>query len=188
MTTTPGFVTLRDGNGNPFTVRVDVNPDNSLAMHSVAEVGGAGISTVNPMPASIVGGLGNVTLAGAVTLAGGQSVGVSSLPALPAGTNLVGTVKTQGTSGLGALAAVPSGSTDGTALGSMPSGAVGARIYLPTGASVTFTVAGSQPGSAPSATFTASASVTGPNWDENLAGGQMIYVTAITGSPLFRWF
>jgi len=90
--------------------------------------------------------------------------------------------------GLGPLTAVPAGSGNGTALGTPPAGMVGARLYLPAGASVTFTIAGSQPIGAPSATFTASQSGTGPNWDEALAGGQMIYVTATSGAPLFRWF
>jgi hypothetical protein len=90
--------------------------------------------------------------------------------------------------GLGALAAVPAGSTPGTALGAMPAGGVGARFYLPAGASVTFTVAASQPTSAPASVFTISQAQTGPNWDEALSGGQMIYVTATSGAPLFRWF
>jgi hypothetical protein len=89
--------------------------------------------------------------------------------------------------GVGALTAVPAGSTNGTALGTLPATAKGARLYLPTGASVTYTIAASAPGSAPSATFTVSASTTGPNWDEDLSG-QMIYVTAVSGSPLFRWY
>ncbi len=92
------------------------------------------------------------------------------------------------TPGLGALAPVPAGSTNGTALGSPPASAVGARFYLPTGASVTFTVAATAPTSAPAYTFTISQSGTGPNWDEALSGGAMIYVTAILGAPLFRWY
>lgn len=105
-------------------------------------------------------------------------------------TNLVAlsaVASTRGTAGLGALTAVPAGSTNGTALGTMPAGAQGARFYLPTGASITFAVASAAPSSAPT-TFTISASTTGPNWDENLSGGQMIYVTAVSGSPLFRWY
>ena len=90
--------------------------------------------------------------------------------------------------GLGALTAVPAGSTNGTALGAPPAGMVGARFYLPAGASVTFTIASAQPSGAPAASFTASQAGTGPNWDEALSGGQMIYVTATSGSPLFRWY
>jgi len=89
--------------------------------------------------------------------------------------------------GLGSLSAVPSGSTNGTAIGTPPASATGVRIYLPTGASVTFTVASSAPVSAPTSTFTVSQANTGPNWDENL-NGQNLYITVITGSPLFRWY
>lgn len=90
--------------------------------------------------------------------------------------------------GIGALTAVPAGSTNGTALGTMPAGAIGARLYLPAGASVSFTVTDTAPAAAPAAVFTASQTATGPNWDEALSAGQMIYVTASTGVPLFRWF
>src|SRR5271167_3334375 len=90
--------------------------------------------------------------------------------------------------GLGGLTAVPAGSTNGTALGVPPASAVGARLYLPAGASVSFTIAASQPASAPANVFTVSQSATGPNWDEALSAGEMIYVTATAGSPLFRWF
>ena len=103
---------------------------------------------------------------------------VSSTNPLP----VVGTA-----TGLGTLTAVPSGSANGTAIGSVPAGATGVRIYLPTGASATFTVASSAPGSPPANTFTVSQSTTGPNWDENL-NGQNLYITAIVGSPLFRWY
>ena len=90
--------------------------------------------------------------------------------------------------GMGALQAVPAGSTNGTALGSVPDGAVGARFYLPGGSSVTFTVIDTAPTSPPAAVFTISQAGSGPNWDEALSGGQMIYVTALSGGPLFRWF
>jgi hypothetical protein len=90
--------------------------------------------------------------------------------------------------GLGALTVVPAGSTNGTALGAPPAGTFGARLYLPAGASVTFTIAASQPPSAPASVFTVSQSGTGPNWDEALSAGEMIYVTATAGAPLFRWF
>jgi hypothetical protein len=65
---------------------------------------------------------------------------------------------------------------------------VGVRIYLPAGASVSFTVAAAQPGAAPTAVFTVSQSATGANWDEALAGGQAIYIVATSGAPLYRWF
>ena len=43
--------------------------------------------------------------------------------------------------GIGAFTAVPAGSTNGAALGTMPPGAVGARFYLGSTDSVTFTIA-----------------------------------------------
>lgn len=91
--------------------------------------------------------------------------------------------------GVGPLTAVPAGATNGTALGQMPAGATGVRLYCPAGASITFTIAGAQPTSAPANTVTFSGQ-TGvlSNWDEDLVGGQMIYVTALSGSPLFRWY
>jgi hypothetical protein len=90
--------------------------------------------------------------------------------------------------GLGPLTAVPAASANGTALGTPPAGTVGVRLYLPAGALVTFTVAASQPASPPTNVFTVAQSSTGPNWDEALSGGEMIYVTATSGAPLFRWF
>ena len=90
--------------------------------------------------------------------------------------------------GLGALTAVPAPSANGTALGTPPAGTVGVRLYLPTGASVTFTIAATQPASPPGTVFTVTQASTGPNWDEALSAGEMIYVTASSGAPLFRWF
>lgn len=90
--------------------------------------------------------------------------------------------------GVGELMPVPAGSSTGTALGSMPDSAMGARFYLPAGSSVSFTIAGVPPSTVPAYSFTVSQVASGPNWDEALADGQMIYVTASSGSPLFRWY
>jgi hypothetical protein len=89
--------------------------------------------------------------------------------------------------GLGNLSAVPAGTTNGTPIGTPPDNYQGVRIYLPTSSSVTFTIASAQPQSAPTYTFTISDVVSGTHWDENLAG-QNVYVTATSGSPLFRWY
>lgn len=89
--------------------------------------------------------------------------------------------------GIGTLALVPNGTINGTPLGILPIGAVGVRLYLGASDSVTFTISGSIPSTAPQCTFTLSASTTGPNWDENLSSGQMLYITNTTGSPKFRW-
>lgn len=91
--------------------------------------------------------------------------------------------------GIGSLSLTPSGTTNGAPLAaSPPSGYIGCRFYLSGSDSVTFTIANAQPTGAPSVTFTISAATTGPNWDENLSKGQMIYITASAGTPKFRWF
>ena len=90
------------------------------------------------------------------------------------------------TVGVGAMTAIPAGSTNGTLL-ACPT-ASGTRLYLPSGASVTYTVATTAPTAAPTATFTVSSTTTGANWDENLAFGAQVYVTAVTGSPLYRCY
>lgn len=98
-----------------------------------------------------------------------------------------GTYSIAQSAGLGEMTAVPAVSAAGTPLGTMPEGAIGARIYLAASDSITFTIKTSQPGSAPAETFT----VTGNDMrliDESLTAGAMIYVTAKTGSPLFRWY
>jgi len=104
-------------------------------------------------------------------------------------TTIVAAVTATNQAGLGPMAAVPAATPNGAALGVLPAGATGARFYLGAGDSISFTVASAAPGSAPSATFTISGAAggTGPNWDENLAAGQMIYITAKTGNPVFRW-
>ena len=126
---------------------------------------------------SRLGTLGQKAMAGSapVTLASDQ-------PAIPV---------TVAANGLGALTAVPAASTNGTPLSASPPGAKrGARLYVPPGASISFTIAAAQPGSAPTTITVANPSTnTVPaNWDEDLAGTQMIFVTALTGSPLFRWY
>ncbi len=90
--------------------------------------------------------------------------------------------------GIGPLMPVPAASANGTAIGTMPGSAVGVRLYLPAGSSVTFTIAAAPPSAPPASSFTVSQAGSGPNWDEALAGGQLLYVTATSGSPLFRWF
>jgi hypothetical protein len=71
-------------------------------------------------------------------------------------------------------------------LGEMPDKAVGARLYLGPGDSVSFTIADEDP-EVPDCVFTLSLDTTGPNWDENLSSGQMMYITQISGTPKFRW-
>lgn len=89
--------------------------------------------------------------------------------------------------GAGAMTATPAGSTNGTALGTMITGGNGARIYLKPADSLTFTIAATAPSSAPTAVMTITGNLTGPNWDEPLAAGQMIYITVKVGTPMFRF-
>ena len=92
--------------------------------------------------------------------------------------------------GGGPLTAMPAASANGTPLGTLPATASGVRVYLGTSDSLTFTVASEQPTSPPTVVFTISGALggTGPNWDESLSSGQMLYVTAVSGSPVFRWY
>jgi hypothetical protein len=89
--------------------------------------------------------------------------------------------------GIGDLLDVPTSTPNGALLGIPPDNATGVRLYLSENDSLTFTISSSQPQSPPPSTFTISGITTGPNWDENLAGGQRLYVTAMTGNPKFRW-
>lgn len=134
----------------------------------------------NPVPVT-TGGLTDVQLrANPVPVTGGiTDVQLRATP-VP--------VSISSNTGLGGMALVPNGSTNGTPLGSPSMGTTGFRIYLQGTDSVTFTMANTQPTSAPTITFTISASGTGPNWDERISGSQMMYITAIVGTPKFRWW
>jgi hypothetical protein len=107
------------------------------------------------------------------------------------------------TAGLGAQQLIPTTGTSTTpvAIGPIPSGAVGVRLYAPTGTCISFTVASSatlaasQIAAGAFKTFCQAAD--GPNWDENLSGGMNLYVDAITGAgtpssttpvPSFRYY
>jgi hypothetical protein len=92
--------------------------------------------------------------------------------------------------GLGALSDVPAGTANGAALGAMPAGAIGVRIYLGPADAVTFTVATVAPTVAPTTTIQISGVAGAPctAWDEALGLGAMIYVTAKAGTPKFRWY
>ena len=91
-------------------------------------------------------------------------------------------------SGVGAHTAVPTYGTNTVpvAIGTVPEGAVGIRMYAPPGVSFSFCTAASS--GAAAAAFSAGAvkvfaqAADGPNWDENL-NGMNIYVGAITGNP-----
>lgn len=86
----------------------------------------------------------------------------------------------------GALTAVPNGTTNGTPLrGNSKSGPVTIVIEVPTGGSVTYAIAASQPQAAPSVTVTR----TGPGrWEEKLGRSTDLYITAQSGAPSYRIF
>jgi len=156
----------------------------TVTIAGTASVAGSVGITGYAQGATTVGETGVLTFAAASTAPPALTAGNSYPPSLTLG----GALRVEATAtGLGAMTAVPTATANGAALGTMPTGGKGARLYLPTGASVTFTIAATAPGSPPLATFTASQATTGSNWDEPLAAGQMIYVTAQSGSPLFRW-
>jgi hypothetical protein len=120
----------------------------------------------------------------AILAAGLVVIGIAFYAIGPAAAQTYG----PGGTGVGSMQSVPAGSTNGTALGARPANAAGARIYLGSTDSITFTIASLQPTIAPSNTFTISGSTTGPSWDEALFGSEMIYVTAVSGAPQFRWY
>ena len=86
--------------------------------------------------------------------------------------------------GIGAMSAPPTPTTNGALL-TVPAGTAAVRLYLATGASITYTVAHDQPNAAPAALFTVAA--TSPvTFDEPLAAGQQVFVTAVAGTVLYR--
>jgi hypothetical protein len=86
--------------------------------------------------------------------------------------------------GIGTLTAIPAASTNGTPL-TLPAGTTAVRLYLNPGDSVTYTVTQLQPATAPAATWTITA--TAPiTFDEPLAAGQQLFVTAASGTPAYR--
>ena len=82
----------------------------------------------------------------------------------------------------------PSASANGTELTGRPGTTNGVRFYSASGGSVTyyFGTAGGVPGGAPANTVTFAPSASGVQ-DEPLAGSDAIFVTAVTGSVLYRW-
>ena len=136
---------------------------------------------------SILTALGTPLQAGGfVTVTGGPTAAAQTT----ANGSLASIVANTTPAGAGSMSAVPAGSTNGTALGCSASGFKGARFYLGTSDTVTFTVATAAPSTAPASTYTISGATsgTGPNWDESLGGSAAIYVTAKGGSPLFRCY
>lgn len=92
--------------------------------------------------------------------------------------------------GGGALTAIPAGSTNGTPLGVIPQNANGVKIYCKPSDSVSYTIAQSQPASAPGVVVTFATASGGQlsTLEERLANGENLYITAIVGTPAFRWY
>lgn len=96
--------------------------------------------------------------------------------------------------GFGPTAVVPTGTSAApVAIGNAPAGATGVRVYLATGDVVTCVIAASladaktAAAATPPASFSVSVASSGPNWDEDLANGMMVYVIGKTGNPVFRF-
>ena len=183
---------LTDGSGHVLTVLFGTPTVN------IGSIGGGATSTAqatgNSTLASILTALtpsGGLPVAGPLTAAQLAAAGLATSAGQGGAQTSLATIAANTIpAGVGAMASVPAASTNGTALGALPAAGKGARFYLGASDSVTFTVATAAPGAAPTVTYTISGASggTGPNWDENLSGGAMVYVTATTGSPKFRWF
>ena len=93
-------------------------------------------------------------------------------------------------SGIGGFLPIPAGTTNGTPIGTRPAGVnKGVIMSLMAGEAVTFTIQTTQPGSPPlTRTLSLPSGSILSEYSTDLAGAAMIYVTAITGSPLFRWY
>lgn len=115
--------------------------------------------------------------------------GVTPARAQSSVTTRLDTINTTLSPGRNALAAVPAGTTNGAAIGTPPSGCVGVEIYLNNGDSITYTIATSAPGSAPTMTVTVTGADAANTKREPIAfsGSANIYITAKTGSPFFRF-
>lgn len=83
------------------------------------------------------------------------------------------------------LTDTPAATTNGAPLTGRPTGASGVILYVASGADLTYTIAEGQPGSAPSNTFQIVADDRA--WYEPLGDGTNIYITAKTGTVLYRW-
>jgi hypothetical protein len=87
----------------------------------------------------------------------------------------------------GKLIAVPAATTNGTPLITGKHEYSGVLIELASGDSITYAVTNDAPSSAPSPTVTRSGAEV-RRVDEPLGPDMMVYVTAKTGSPSFRFY
>ncbi len=85
----------------------------------------------------------------------------------------------------GAFTAVPAGTANGAPLTGRPTGATGVMLYLPAGTDMTYTIATSAPGGAP--TLVSQVTSVDKVVYEPLGPNSNIYVTIRTGAPFYRW-
>lgn len=126
-----------------------------------------------------------------VSTAGSGTIAVGSVASSGQGLVALSAPVTIAPAGVGGFLPIPTGSAaNGVPIGTRPAGVTkGVIMSLMVGESVTFTIQTTQPGSPP-LTRTLSIPSGGllSEYSADLAGSAMIYVTAVTGSPLFRWY
>lgn len=84
------------------------------------------------------------------------------------------------------LTPIPAASANGTPLTDRPITATGVVMYLAAEDSVTFGIAVTQPTEPPASTITVSGADFA-QWVEQLGPNTELYITAVTGTPSFRW-
>ena len=99
-----------------------------------------------------------------------------------------GALLTASASGVGLLAAMPTPTANGAPLGAIPAGATAVEFFLQPASSVTFALATSQPGSPPTPTVVVNNATTSTTtFTLPLAGGVGVYITAQTGTVVYRY-
>jgi hypothetical protein len=86
----------------------------------------------------------------------------------------------------GSTTAVPAGTTNGTLIGPRPAQASGVLIDLASSDSVSYAIAKDQPVSAPAAVTRSGSTMI--RVDEPLGPQSNLYITAVTGAPVFRFY
>lgn len=157
----------------PFQILTAANAP--LTVTNITALGGGAAQTFSNPPLGTVGASAAGELALKVVIVGSSAAG---------STAGVIAVQSNALSQGGLL--VPSASTNGTQLQSRPARTSGVRLYLLSGASITYYFADTTfvPSGAPSNTVQ---QTTAGVFDEPLAGTDTIFVTVVSGTVLFRW-